>query len=112
MLVAPAPAGQVARAPMPVVPACRWPGDRTPSQAIASSGPDDAPAPARGDGRPDMRPVIALGCLAIAAGAGCGGDDGARLPTEPAASAARLHLSSPAFIDGSRLPERYTCDGA
>src|SRR4051812_22370652 len=107
MLVAPALAGQVARAPMPVVPACRWPGDRTPRRASASSAPDDAPAPARGDGRPDMRAVIALGCLAIAAGAGCGGgDDGVRLPTEPAASAARLHLSSPAFIDGSRLPER------
>src|SRR3954469_19924328 len=114
MLVAPAPAGQVARAPMPVVPACRWAGDRTPSVRVASSARDDAPAPARGDGRPDMRAVIALGCLAIAAaGAGCGGgDEGVRLPTEPAASVARLHLSSPAFIDGSRLPERYTCDGA
>ena len=48
--------------------------------------------------------------LAVAAAlAGCGGaDTTADLPR----STARLHLSSPAFIDGSRLPQRYTCDGA
>jgi phosphatidylethanolamine-binding protein (PEBP) family uncharacterized protein len=44
--------------------------------------------------------------------AGCGGDgerlSGDDLPRAPAA----LRLSSPAFIDGSRLPQRYTCDGA
>jgi Raf kinase inhibitor-like YbhB/YbcL family protein len=44
--------------------------------------------------------------------AGCGGD-GDRLSSDglPRAPAA-LRVSSPAFIDGSRLPQRYTCDGA
>ena len=51
--------------------------------------------------------------LAAASVAGCGGDGGERLsggelPRAPAA----LRVSSPAFIDGSRLPQRYTCDGA
>jgi phosphatidylethanolamine-binding protein (PEBP) family uncharacterized protein len=51
--------------------------------------------------------------LAIAAlAAGCGDDDdrltGDDLPRAPAA----LRVSSPAFIDGSRLPAQYTCDGA
>jgi Raf kinase inhibitor-like YbhB/YbcL family protein len=54
----------------------------------------------------------ALAWLAgLAAVAGCGGDGdrlGEDLPRAPAA----LRVSSPAFIDGSRLPERYTCDGA
>src|SRR4051794_41197784 len=48
---------------------------------------------------------------AAALAAGCGGDDrlgGDALPRAPAA----LRVSSPAFIDGSRLPQRYTCDGA
>jgi Raf kinase inhibitor-like YbhB/YbcL family protein len=44
--------------------------------------------------------------------AGCGDDgdrlSGGELPRAPAA----LHVSSPACIDGSRLPHRYTCDGA
>jgi phosphatidylethanolamine-binding protein (PEBP) family uncharacterized protein len=45
--------------------------------------------------------------------AGCGGDGGEKLsggelPRAPAA----LRVSSPAFIDGSRLPQRYTCNGA
>ena len=44
--------------------------------------------------------------------AGCGGDGdrlaGGDLPRAPAA----LRVSSQAFIDGSRLPQRYTCDGA
>jgi Raf kinase inhibitor-like YbhB/YbcL family protein len=42
---------------------------------------------------------------------GCGGGErlsGDELPQ----SAARLRVSSPAFIDGSRLPRKYTCDGA
>jgi Raf kinase inhibitor-like YbhB/YbcL family protein len=43
--------------------------------------------------------------------AGCGG--GERLSTSNAPHApAGLHVSSSAFIDGSRLPTRYTCDGA
>jgi phosphatidylethanolamine-binding protein (PEBP) family uncharacterized protein len=48
---------------------------------------------------------------ATALATGCGGGDrleGGGLPQ----SGARLHLSTPAFTDGSRLPERYTCDGA
>lgn len=56
----------------------------------------------------------ALSILAAAAlAAGCGGDGGERLSGDdlPRAPAA-LRLSSPAFIDGSRLPQRYTCDGA
>jgi Raf kinase inhibitor-like YbhB/YbcL family protein len=42
---------------------------------------------------------------------GCGGGErlsGDELPQ----SAARLRVSSPAFIDGSRLPRKCTCDGA
>jgi Raf kinase inhibitor-like YbhB/YbcL family protein len=41
---------------------------------------------------------------------GCGGDRLSEddLPRAPAA----LRVSSPAFIDGSRLPQRYTYDGA
>ena len=61
-----------------------------------------------------MRPALSiLAAAALAAlAAGCGGDDerlsGDDLPRAPAA----LRLSSPAFIDGSRLRQRYTCDGA
>ena len=56
-----------------------------------------------------MRPVLWL--LATTLAVGCGGGD--RLSDEdlPRAPAA-LRLSSPAFTDGSRLPQRYTCDGA
>jgi Raf kinase inhibitor-like YbhB/YbcL family protein len=60
-----------------------------------------------------MRPALGL-LTAVALAAGCGGDsDGDRLAGDdlPRAPAA-LRLSSPAFIDGSRLPARYTCDGA
>ena len=58
-----------------------------------------------------MRPAaLTLLLLAVtAAAAGCGGErlaDG-DLPRE----GARLRLSTPAFIDGSRLPQRFTCDG-
>src|SRR4051794_18625212 len=56
---------------------------------------------------------VGLGLLAGAALlAGCG-DDGERLSSSalPKAPAA-LHVTSTAFIDGSRLPPRYTCDGA
>ena len=53
-------------------------------------------------------PILAAAALVV----GCGGD-GERLSSDdlPRAPAA-LRLSSPAFIDGSRLPQRYTCDGA
>jgi len=50
-----------------------------------------------------------LALLSLAGG--CGGGErlsGDELPQ----SAARLRVSSPAFIDGSRLPRKYTCDGA
>ena len=59
-----------------------------------------------------MRPVLPLLASAVLA-AGCGGDGGERLSGDdlPRAPAA-LRVSSPAFIDGSRLPQRYTCDGA
>jgi Raf kinase inhibitor-like YbhB/YbcL family protein len=59
-----------------------------------------------------MRPALWLLALAALA-AGCGGDGGERLSSDdlPRVPAA-LRVSSPAFIDGSRLPQRYTCDGA
>ena len=59
--------------------------------------------------RRPARWFLAAGMLA----AGCGGNSGERLSSDalPRAPAA-LRLSSPAFIDGSRLPQRYTCDGA
>jgi Raf kinase inhibitor-like YbhB/YbcL family protein len=61
-----------------------------------------------------MRSALWL-VAAAALAAGCGGDDGdggQRLSSDdlPRAPAA-LRVSSPAFIDGSRLPQRYTCDG-
>jgi Raf kinase inhibitor-like YbhB/YbcL family protein len=57
-----------------------------------------------------MRPALRF-LAAVALIAGCGGGEklsGGDLPRAPAA----LRLSSPAFIDGSRLPSKYTCDGA
>ena len=59
-----------------------------------------------------MRSALWL-VAAAALVAGCGGDDGDRLAADdlPQAPAAR-RLSSPGFSDGSRLPKRYTCDGA
>ena len=59
-----------------------------------------------------MRPTLWL-LVAAALVAGCGGDGGERLssgdlPRAPAA----LRVSSPAFTDGARLAQKYTCDGA
>lgn len=57
-----------------------------------------------------MRRVLWL-AASLSLLAGCGGGDrlsSGDLPTAPA----RLHLSSGAFTEGSRLPPRYTCDGA
>ena len=58
-----------------------------------------------------MRPALCvLAAVALAAGCGGGGErlSGDDLPRAPAA----LRVSSPAFTDGSRLAQRYTCDGA
>ena len=53
----------------------------------------------------------ALGLLAAAVlAAGCGG--GERLSEDLPRAPAALRVSSPAFTEGSRLPQRYTCDGA
>jgi phosphatidylethanolamine-binding protein (PEBP) family uncharacterized protein len=57
-----------------------------------------------------MRPVLWF-LAAAALIAGCGGGDRLSSDDLPRAPAA-LRVSSPAFIDGSRLPVRYTCDGA
>jgi Raf kinase inhibitor-like YbhB/YbcL family protein len=57
-----------------------------------------------------MRPVLWL-TAAAALIAGCGGGDRLSSDDLPRAPAA-LRVSSPAFIDGSRLPVKYTCDGA
>jgi phosphatidylethanolamine-binding protein (PEBP) family uncharacterized protein len=57
-----------------------------------------------------MRPALRF-LAAAALIAGCGGGDRLSdddLPRAPAA----LRVSSPAFIDGSRLAVKYTCDGA
>jgi phosphatidylethanolamine-binding protein (PEBP) family uncharacterized protein len=56
-----------------------------------------------------MRPALWF-LAATALAAGCGGGD--RLSEELPRAPAALRVSSPAFIDGSRLPLRYTCDGA
>src|SRR5215212_1483851 len=57
--------------------------------------------------------LTAIILVAVAAlTGGCGGADDERLPKDDLPeAAARLHLSSPAFTEGSRLPQRYTCDG-
>jgi phosphatidylethanolamine-binding protein (PEBP) family uncharacterized protein len=57
-----------------------------------------------------MRPVLWL-TAAAALIAGCGGGDRISSDDLPRAPAA-LRVSSAAFIDGSRLPVKYTCDGA
>jgi Raf kinase inhibitor-like YbhB/YbcL family protein len=55
----------------------------------------------------------ALWLLVLVLLAGCGDDDGERLSSGDLPQAATaLRVSSPAFIDGSSLPQRYTCDGA
>jgi phosphatidylethanolamine-binding protein (PEBP) family uncharacterized protein len=58
-----------------------------------------------------MRPALWL-LAAAALAAGCGDDGGERLSSDLPRAPAALRVSSPAFIDGSRLPQRYTCDGA
>src|SRR4051794_9175190 len=63
--------------------------------------------------RPSPAIFVALGLLAAAALAGGCGGDGDRLSSgDLPRAAAALRVSSPAFIDGSRLAPRYTCDGA
>ena len=58
-----------------------------------------------------MRPALWL-LAAAALAAGCGGDGGEPLSSDLPRAPAALRVSSPAFINGSRLPQRYTCDGA
>jgi Raf kinase inhibitor-like YbhB/YbcL family protein len=57
-----------------------------------------------------MRPArwLVAGTLLLA---GCGGGERLKSDDLPPAPA-RLHVSTPAFTEGSRLPKRYTCDGA
>jgi Raf kinase inhibitor-like YbhB/YbcL family protein len=52
---------------------------------------------------------LGLGVCTAMLLAGCGG--GERLSDDLPRAPAALRLSTPAFIDDSRLPERYTCDG-
>ena len=57
---------------------------------------------------------LAVLCAALAAAvpavAACGGGD--KVSSAPAAPAARMTVSSPAFGSGATIPTRYTCKGA
>jgi Raf kinase inhibitor-like YbhB/YbcL family protein len=52
---------------------------------------------------------VALAAV-VPAIAGCGGGD--NVSSAPAAPAARMSVSSPAFAPGATIPTRYTCKGA
>jgi Raf kinase inhibitor-like YbhB/YbcL family protein len=53
--------------------------------------------------------VVAVGLLA----AGCGGSDPAGpAPSGPSEAAATITVTSSAFADGGRIPERFSCRGA
>jgi Raf kinase inhibitor-like YbhB/YbcL family protein len=55
----------------------------------------------------------AFAALLLAVVAGCGGSkSGQPTVTLPPQPTAHLRVSSPAFIDGARLKQKYTCDGA
>jgi len=56
--------------------------------------------------------VLPLTFVTAVLAAGCGGDNEDRLSTSLPQSTAHLRVSSPAFIDGARLQNKYTCDGA
>src|SRR6187551_2859894 len=56
-------------------------------------------------------PAAALALSAALALAGCGGEKRAQPPTATTTAPKTIRLSSPAFADGAKLPERYTCDG-
>jgi Raf kinase inhibitor-like YbhB/YbcL family protein len=56
--------------------------------------------------------VLPLTLATAVLAAGCGGDNGDRLPTSLPQSTAHLRVSSPSFINGARLQKKYTCDGA
>lgn len=59
-----------------------------------------------------MSRTIGVLCTVVAVVlAGCGSDGDRPSTTAPPKSGAFLHVTSTAFIDGSRLPKRYTCDG-
>jgi len=54
--------------------------------------------------------IILVAVAALTVGCGGAGDDRLAKDDLPGAPT-RLHVSSPAFTDGSRLAQRYTCDG-
>ena len=53
-----------------------------------------------------MRPALWL-LAAAALAAGCGGDGGEQLSSDLPSAPAALRVSSPAFINGSRMPQRW-----
>jgi Raf kinase inhibitor-like YbhB/YbcL family protein len=57
-----------------------------------------------------MRLRVASMLLALLALSGCGKRDTGPSVTPPKAPGG-LHVASPAFADGARIPRRYTCDG-
>lgn len=58
------------------------------------------------------RPLLPLALATAVLAAGCGDNDEDRPAPSPPSASARLRVSSPAFIDGARLRQKYTCDGA
>lgn len=58
------------------------------------------------------QPLLTLILASAIAAAGCGGDSEDRVSTSLPRSTAHLRVSSPAFINGARLQQQYTCDGA
>jgi Raf kinase inhibitor-like YbhB/YbcL family protein len=63
--------------------------------------------------RASMRRALWLvATTALVAGCGGGGGGHEHLTTSLPQSTAHLRVSSPAFIDGARLKQKYTCDGA
>src|ERR1043166_9316835 len=56
--------------------------------------------------RPKSSTATIVGLVVASLAAGCGGGGNSSQPP------ARLHVSSSAFINNSRLAPKYTCDGA
>jgi Raf kinase inhibitor-like YbhB/YbcL family protein len=53
---------------------------------------------------------LAAAALGLVVLAGCGGDSDDQTTTTPPVRGG-IQLESPAFLDGGRLPTRFTCDG-